>query len=180
MELNYSLDENDFLEYQLYTASKSKNIRNQRRRNLIIMIVIFLAFFISIYNSTKSFPIIPLLIYIALIIAYKIYETYRYKNHYKKFINENYKERFGLMCKLNFAENQIIEESKLGESKINFESLTEINETKNYYFLKLLTSQSLIIPKKVIQNIQQFNSMLNEIKSKYNLKENIDLDWKWK
>ncbi len=180
MELNYSLDENDFLEYQLYTASTSKNIRNQRRKNLLLMIVIFLAFFISIYNSTTSFPIIPLLIYIALIIAYKFYETYRYKNHYIKFINENYKERFGLISNLNFAENQIIEQSKLGESKINYESLTEINETKNYYFLKLLNSQSLIIPKKEIQNIQQFNSILNEIKSKYNLKKNIDLDWKWK
>ncbi len=180
MELNYALDENDFLEHQLYTASKSKNIRNQRRMSLTIVIVFFLILLISKYNSTESFPIFLLLIYIALIVAYKFYETYRYKNHFKKFINENYKERFGIMSKLNFAEAQIIEESELGESKVNYESLAEINETKNYYFLKLITSQSLIIPKNKIQDIQQFNSRMDEIKSKYNLKRNVELDWKWK
>ena len=180
MELNYSLNENDFLEYQLYAASKSENIKSQRRRNLVIMIVIFIAFFISIYSSTKKFPILPLIGYIILIIIYKIYETYRYKNHYKKFIRENYKERFGLVCTLNFGENDITEESKLGQSKINYESLTEINEIQNYYFLKILTGQSLIIPKKEIKNMEQFRSLLAQIKSKYKIPENIELNWKWK
>ncbi|MFN3022040.1 YcxB family protein [Chryseobacterium sp. TY3] len=180
MELNYSLDENDFLEYQLYTASKSKNIKLQRRKNLIIMIVIFIAFFIFLYSSTKQFPILPLIGYIVLLIIYKFYETYRYKNHYKKFIKENYKERFGLICKINFDEKQIIEESKLGQSKINYDSLTEINETQNYYFLKLITSHSLIIPKNEIKNIEEFKAKLNDLKLKFGLKENTDLNWKWK
>lgn len=180
MEFNYNLDENDFLEYQLYSASKSKNIRVQRRKSLIIVIAIFFLLFVFLYTSTKQFPILPLVGYIILIVIYKFYESYRYKNHYKKYIKENYKDRIGLNSKINFEYDQITDESKLGESKIKYASIKEINEIKNYYFLKLITGQSLIIPKKEITNPVEFKSKMNHIISKYGIIENSDLNWKWR
>jgi len=180
MKINISLTEKDFLEYQLYGASKSKNIKSQRVRTLIILIVTFCIMLFYAYNSIDSFPYFLLILYIFILVIYKIFESKRYINHYKKYINENYKERFGITFNLNFTENQIIEESNLGESKTNYTALTEINEIENYYFLKLITGQSLIIPKREINDINTFKIKLSEIKNTFGLKENIELNWKWK
>lgn len=180
MQLEYSLDENDYLQYQLYAASKSKNIKAQRNRTFIMLIVTVVILSYMIF-STADMMFDPLILFFALLlILYKWYEKKRYSNHYRKNIAENYKERFGLISTLTFAENQIIEESKLGESKINYESLSEINEIKDFYFLKLITGQSLIIPKKVIPNKSDFILKLEELKDRFKLENNVDLEWKWK
>ena len=180
MQLKYSLDENDYLQYQLYAASKSKNIKAQRNRTFMMMIATFLILSYMIF-STADMMFDPLIIFFALLlILYKWYEKKRYSNHYRKNIAENYKERFGLISTLTFTENQIIDENKLGESKINYESLSAINETGDYYFLKLITGQSLIIPKRVLADIRAFHLKLEDLKSRFNLKNKVDLNWKWK
>lgn len=180
MNLQLSLNEKDFLQYQLYNASKSKNINSQRLRTLIIMIIVFAIMFFYIYNKTNEFNFVVLMIYIALIVIYKIYEKYRYQNHYKKFISENYKNRFGLISNINFNENQIEEKSSLGNSNINYDSINEINEIKDYYFLKLITSQSLILPKNAIPDITEFEKLIENLKNKYDIKHNKELNWKWR
>lgn len=180
MELKYSLDENDYLQYQLYAASKSKNIKAQRSRTFIMMIATFALLSYMVYSPGDSLSYLTMTFFGMLLILYKWYEKKRYSNHYRKNIAENYKERFGLISTLTFTENQIIEENKLGESKINYESLSEINEIQDYYFLKLITGQSLIIPKKVIPNQSDFTLKLEEIKNRFNLENNVELDWKWK
>ena len=180
MQLQYSLEENDYLQYQLYAASKSKNIKAQRSRTFMMMIATFAILSYMVYSPGDSLSYLIMTFFGMLLILYKWYEKKRYSDHYRKNIAENYKERFGLISTLTLGENQIIEESKLGESKINYESLSEINEIQDYYFLKLITGQSLIIPKKVILNKSDFNLKLEVIKDRFNLKNNVDLDWKWK
>lgn len=180
MQLKYTLDENDFLQYQLYAASKSKNIKVQRTRTFIMVIATFALLSSMVFSPGDSLSYLIVTFFGMLLIAYKWYEKKRYSDHYRKNIAENYKERFGLISTLTFAKNQIIEENKLGESKINYESLTEINEIGNYYFLKLLTGQSLIIPKKEIHNNIDFILKIEELKTRFNLKNNVDLNWKWK
>ena len=180
MQLQYSLEENDYLQYQLYAASKSKNIKAQRMRTFMMMIATFALLSYMVYSPGDSLSYLIMTFFGMLLILYKWYEKKRYSDHYRKNIAENYKERFGLISTLTFTENQIIEENKLGESKINYESLSEINEIKDYYFLKLITGQSLIIPKKVIPNKSDFTLKLEDLKNRFNLENNVDLDWKWK
>ncbi len=180
MNLQISLLEEDFLQYQLYSASKSKNINNQRLRILIIMIIVFTLFLLYAYYRKGEFNFKILIIYVMLTIAYKVYEKFRYENHYKKFIIENYKNRIGLISDINFSDNHIEEKSYLGNSNLNYNSISKINEIKDYYFFKLITSQSLIIPKRSISNIVEFEFFLENLKSKYNVKHNKELNWKWK
>ncbi|AQY20968.1 YcxB family protein [Riemerella anatipestifer] len=180
MNLQLSLDEKDYLQYQLYNASKSKSVNYQRMKTLIMMIVVFTLMFLYVYYKTNEFNFVILIIYIALIITYKFYEKYRYENHYKKFISENYKNRFGLVSDINFNENQIEEKSSLGSANVNYDSICEINEIKDYYFLKLITSQSLILPKKSISDITEFEKIIENWKSKYKIKHNKELNWKWR
>lgn len=180
MQLIYSLDENDFLQYQLYTASKSKIIKAQRTRTLIMLIATFslLSYITFTPGDLKSYPLF--VFFILVLILYRLYEKRRYSEHYRKNIAENYKERFGLISKLTFAENQLIEANKLGESKINYESLSAINEIQDYYFLKLITGQSLIIPKKAITNKSDFDVVLDDLTVRFKLDNNVNLEWKWK
>lgn len=180
MELNITLEEKDFLEHQLYSASKSPNIRKQRRKVFIYMIIICVIATSLIYFLTDNFPTFLVIFYTLFLLLYTFFQKKRYINHYKRYISENYKERFGMNAKLIFTENRLVEESKLGESKVNYESLSEINEIKDYHFLKLITGGCYIIPKREIDNITELKTVLNKLKNQYNIKENIDLNWKWK
>lgn len=180
MNIQYSLTEKDFLEYQLFTASKSKNIKSQRLTTLIAMVLILGILLFYIYSTQKEISFLALIIGIVLIFFYNISEKRRYEKYYKKFIKEYYKNRLGLIFNLTFNEDQFEESSVLGNSQIYYSSLTEINETKDYYFLKLLTSQSLIIPKNTISDITEFQKILEKLKAKHKIKQNIELNWKWK
>ncbi|GAA4125836.1 hypothetical protein [Flavobacterium chungbukense] len=41
MLISYQLDENDFLQYQLYTASKSERIKKKRLKSKIVIPIIY-------------------------------------------------------------------------------------------------------------------------------------------
>ena len=179
MNLNYSLNEEDYLKYQLYTASKSKNIIKQKRRSFIIVLIAFIFFGVNIYNNDKSGLWFFIPICCIILILYPFLLKWRYKSHYKKFIKENYKERIGLISNYNFEAETLNIKNSLGESKINYESFEQINETNDYYYLKLKTEESFIIPKNQILSIEKFKKILDILKEKYGVKENIELGWKY-
>lgn len=68
----------------------------------------------------------------------------------------------------------------VSSGNVNYSVLEEINEVETHYFLKMNNGLSLIIPKKAIHNTQEFKEILSKLKEQYNLKENIELNWKWK
>ncbi|MFC4687697.1 YcxB family protein [Epilithonimonas pallida] len=179
LNLNYSLNEKDYLIYQLYTASKSKNVIKQKRKSFIIVFIAFTFFGVNIYNKDKSGLWFFIPICLIILMSYPFILKWRYKSHYKKFIQENYKERIGLISNYNFDTETLNIKNSLGESKINYESFEQINETNDYYYLKLKTEESFIIPKSQILSNVEFKQILNILKEKYAVKENIELDWKY-
>lgn len=179
MKLEYSLNKEDFLQYQLFTASKSKNIIKQKKRTFIWVIVFLIVSGFNIYNRFENWLIyfIPLCFIIFLLSYYSV--QYQYKSHYSKFIKENYKEKIGLVSSLNFKNEELMITNSIAESKISYNSFLEIIEIQDYYYLKLKTEESFIIPKNIIIDKQEFEQVLLILKEKYNVKEIIDLKWKY-
>lgn len=178
MKLEYSLNQEDFLQYQLFTASKSKNIIKQKKRTFLWIILFLIVSGFNIYNSFKNWLMyfIPLCFIIFLLFYYLV--KYQYKSHYLKFIKENYKERIGLVSSLDFKNEELMITNSIAESRINYNSFSEIIEIKDYYYLKLKTEESFIIPKNMIYNKQEFEQILLLLKETYSVKETIDLNWK--
>jgi hypothetical protein len=176
MKIEYKIEENDYLEFQLFTASKSNRIRQRKVTSWILITLISL--FSGGYFYLKNH--LPMTIYFgitALIsaILYPIYFKWRHKKHYKKHIRENYHKQFGTTKQLEITAEYIYSSDSAGEGKIKVSEVDEINETQNHFFLKISTGLSLIIPKR---EINDSDLLKNEMEG-FGLKINNELNWKW-
>ncbi|MEM7513130.1 MAG: YcxB family protein [Bacteroidota bacterium] len=181
MKIQCFLDEEDFLTYQLFTASKSERIRMKRIRAWLYPSFLFLVLSLITYRfSLSPLPLFFLLTGVLSLGLYPFYSRWRYKDHYKKFIRENRKGVIGKMAEITFSEDFIIEKSDLGESKLNTSELEQINEISSHYFLKMNTGHSLIINKTRLANPEEFRAYLESLMEAQKLPYEQELNWKWR
>lgn len=177
MTLEYKIDEQDFLDFQLFTASKSDRINRKKRNGRIFLSVgsIVVAFYFYL-NQNRAMAIYFGLVAIAMGVWYPKYFKWRYKKHYEAFIKENYSKRFGQVEMIVINKDSIFSKNKTGEGKINLSEIDKIDETANHFFLKLSTGLSLLIPKKDLQNAKEVRDKFSEI----GLPVNDERNWTWK
>ena len=105
-----------------------------------------------------------------------LFRPIQYKNHFKKHVEENYKNRINKPVEININENSVNAKDFTSESKISGTELKELIETKNHFFIKLTTDLSLILPKHAIENKAEFKKHITELGAEY-----VDeLNWEWK
>ena len=178
MNINYQLTNLDFLEYQLYTSSKSELHKKRRFRSRIIIPIIYIVIGIIFTNQNGKYGIgIAFVVFAILwLVFYPMYSKWRYKRHFQKHVEENYKNRINKPVEIDIDENSVNAKDFTSESKINGTELKELIETKDHFFIKLTTDLSLIVPKHSIDNITEFKKRVTELGAEY-----IDeLNWEWK
>jgi len=182
MELKYSLNENDFLTHQLFLASKTDRIKNQRRKSWLLVSFIFFGLSF-VFFQTKNIMMVYYFLAVGILslIFYPNYQKNHYRKHYQKYIRDTYKNRFDQIATIKFEEDYIETSDMNSESKINYSAFEEIIEIENYFFLKLKTGGSIIIPKKLkLDNVFDLKSELMRIFENYQIKIREELNWKWK
>jgi len=180
MIIEYKTSENDFLIHQLYLASISERIRKKRQRNKIIVPIIYsvigiVSFFLSDFAAAIVFFIIAILWFF----LYPLREKRRYIKHYQSFINETYKERIGRLSIIEFNNDFIIAKDEGSESKILTKEFEEIVELSTIILLKLKGGQSLILPKKGIENIDVLIVRLKELADYLKISYVLNENWAW-
>ncbi|KPH13105.1 YcxB family protein [Chryseobacterium sp. ERMR1:04] len=180
-KFTYSLNEDDYLNYQLFAASKSKNIRKKRLRNRFLPAIFFVVLgLVPRFDFTEIFTQIYILIGILWIFLYPIWDKKLYYNHYKKYIKENYKNNFDKTLELAITENEIYAKDNSTESKTNLQELEEINEVPQAIYFKFKSSHSLILPKNKINVSIDSKQFFKELSKKYSINYNEFSDWEWK
>ncbi len=175
------LEEDDYLSFQLFTASQSPLIRKSRIRAWIITTIIFGGLSYYCFNSKNDALGYYFLIITALsLVFYPFYSRWKYKRHYLKHVRQTYQEAFGIECTIEIDEEIISTKSKTGEGKLNLSEISEINEIKDYFFVRVRTGGSLIIPKAKITDQEQLVSKMRSLAIARNIKHTTDLNWKWK
>ncbi|WP_158844534.1 YcxB family protein [Algibacter sp. L1A34] len=178
MNLNYELTESDYLEYHLYTASKSKLNKKTRFRTRIIIPIIYTLFALYSAINDKSYVITITFVLISIIwyVFYPRYSKWANKRRFQKHIDENYKNRINKPVEISFNEDSVYSKDFSTETKIKGSELNELNEIKNHFFIKLKTGLSLIVPKRAIINQAEFIKKVTSLGA-----EHIDeLNWEWK
>lgn len=178
MNINYQLKNSDFLEYQLYTSSKSKIHKKKRFRSRIIIPILYLLLGLLFANKNEGYIIGIALAGLGILwfAFYPMYSKWSYKKHFQKHVEENYKNRINKTVEIDFDENSLKVKDFTSESRINGTELKELIETKNHFFIKLTTDLSLIVPKHSIENKMDFKKRVTELGAEY-----IDeLNWEWK
>jgi YcxB-like protein len=181
MRLEYSLNENDFLQHQLFTASKSERIKKKRRKSwVIVSLATLLLSFICYKNANNIMAYSFLALAVYTIFFYPLYLKAHYKNHYKKFIAHAYKNKVGINSTISFNDTQIEIFDRTGESKIKLSEIEEITETGEYIYLRMKTGEALIIPKLKIKELNELLKELKGLAEKLNIKFISEINWKWR
>lgn len=181
MTIDYTIDENDFLTHQLFLASKSVRIKKKRQRSKVILPLIYIAFgLLFLFEDKVSLTITFFIIGFLWFFIYPLWEKRLYINHYKGFIKENYKDRFGRIATLEFSNEYILAKDDGSESKVLTTELEEIFEIPAAIFITLKGGQSLILPKDKITNFDSVKARLRELSNYLKINYNTDEKWEWK
>jgi hypothetical protein len=181
MNIDFNLERKDFIEYQLFTASKSETIINSWKKSRIRIPIVYLilGLFLFVF-ADKVFALIFFGIGAAWYFLYPSFMRKRYLKHFERYVDENLKNRFGKHVSLIFGEEYIDTIDYMGESKLKINEITEVNEIKSYIYLKFSSGESLIIPKIIINQKNEFNNWIKNLVQKLKIQHNLDLNWKWR
>ena len=153
LQIEYKLEENDFLEFQLFAAEKSELIVKKKRNSWLILSIASLAVTVFyIIEANNSLAIYFGVITVLILLFYPKYINWKYKRHYINHIRENYSARFGEIEQLEFHDDHLFAKDKTGEGTINNSEIVCVDETVNHFFIKVSTGVSLIIPKQELNN----------------------------
>lgn len=140
MTLEYTLTEDDYLQHQLYIASKTDRIKNKRLKSWIIVVAAFIALTLLFFDSDNTLMMYYFGIFSVIsLLFYPFYQRYHYKKHYQKFIKDTYKHAFGEPVTITFNEHNLETYDVTGESKFNYTVFEEIIETANHFFIRVKT-----------------------------------------
>lgn len=183
MEIEYTLSRADYLEFQLFAATKSETIKKNKRkaRNRLPIIYLILGT-ILLTLSDKIFAIFFYLIGVLWYLLYPVFTKKIYNKHFEKYVDENFKKRFNTRIKASFSDDyDTIETSDLdGESKFITSEIERIFEIKRFIYIKMNSGSYLIIPKYKIDMIDKLRDELKMISQSKNFEvvTELELDFK--
>lgn len=181
MKLNYQLTEEDYLQFCLFAASQNLTLRDAKRRTLFLLILIFSLVSVWIYFRFHSLFFITFSATGILYCIFYYFYGYRsvFKRAYKKNVKRLFKEKIGMEFSV-VSDNELItilsNQTKL---EINLTNVDFIEEIADYYFIKLKTSDRIIIPKRIFENGTNSEASLRNFANQNNITIKQLLDWKF-
>ena len=176
MKLEYVLEQDDFVNYHLFLISESKQSKIFLNFLRVGITVAFIFMSYKIYNQGRMFLAI---IAGCVAVSFFLFFGKLYKSKLKKFYSENVKRdnsnRIGELETIEFENDYLITNTKIGAGKIKVSEIQVINETQDNFFINILNNPTLIIPKRGIENIELVKQKWKDLKvpmADY-------LSWKW-
>ncbi|NDV69859.1 YcxB family protein [Dysgonomonas sp. 25] len=179
LELNYTLDKDDYIQFQLYIFSISPIMKKQRRTGrfillgiLLILGILFIPFnpFISYYfwgMAVLAFLLFPL------------YSRWFYKRTLRKNTERNYDSENSTIS-FKISDETIESSNKIGHTTMYLKELLSIIELADYFYIQQSKQVYYIIPKKKIADPEGFKSHLLNCSRALQIPYLLELDWKWR
>ena len=176
MKMKYTLDRKDFVELQLFNATKSVSIQKKKRRETIYLTLgALLAAAYFLVQDHMAMTIWFLLVAVVTVSFYPKYFKRKYKKHYEKYIDEHYAKRFGEKVELALTNEAIWSRNQIGEGTLYLSEIDRVNETQHHFFLHTSAGPSMIIPKRELDTLDQFRAAV----AKVNIPVIDDKNWSW-
>lgn len=77
---------------------------------------------------------------------------------------------------ISFEEEYIITEDESGKTEVKIVQVEKVIEIDEYYFIRLKSNMTFIIPKRVIEDKMKFNAYFE----KHSINWDYQLNWQWK
>ena len=175
-----SLSKEDFLNYQLFTASKSERVKKQRVITWLLITLLFFVLAVTMIDTyDKYLSYLFLFCSLVTLLFYPLYQTILYHSHYEKNVIAQHEHQFGIESDLHIIENSISMKSEDSDEIVNISDIQEFIEIPQNLFIKLKSGVCLIIPSS-ITNYKNLKGDLIQLSKGANIPWDSFMDWKWK
>jgi hypothetical protein len=177
MKLEIELNKQDYLQYQLYAASKRKSTKQERIKNQILfpLFLCLTGFLLYSANGDKNYLITFGAISIISSMLSPFFLSFFYKRHYANFINEYYGDKIGKPGTLEIKNGWMLLIDNKSELKLPIKEIKEIVEISTNYFIIINNITSIILTKN-----NKTRDFISSLPKKYNIKYSNELNWQWK
>ncbi len=176
MKLTLSFEERDYVQSYLYDWSYSPLRKKQRIRIVgyaLFSIIVFTLLIGSKDVVAGAVSFIMLGTYLIWYLKTGIKKSNT--EHYQKYVTEKLSSVFGKDTHIEIHDDYIFNYDDTGEAKLYTTNIEELIETREYFYIRLKTSNKIIIPKRQVSNHEQFLDKMNEI----GFCPRKDLEWEW-
>lgn len=178
IDIKYILEENDFLQLNLYFFKTEGKLKSFIRKTFIAYLaIIFILCGFLIWK--KEYLSTATLLIVAAIIS--IFHSKRMKSIYLKIFAKNiiqYESRFNKEVELQVSDSLLKVKSVAGKFDFNLSQIDSISETDDYFIIKLKI-EAIIIPKKSLENVNILKEDFTKLSEKLNIEFINNLNWKW-
>lgn len=179
MTLEYSLDENDYLQYQLFIASQSPLIKRKRLKGRTIVPVMYIVFGIFLLSKALTIGAIAFFLFaIVWFLFYPLWDKRVYEKHYRKWLAENYKYRYNRSAIMEIEETYVQERDGENDSKISSAEISSVDEIPGAIYIRLKAGISVIIP--AGQITEELRTGLKNLSVIWKVPYTENQQWKWK
>ena len=156
MHYTYTIEENDLVAFNLQIALNSEDTKKKRKISTYILTVLAVCFTLFfIYRHEMAMAVVTFLIGIITLLFYPKYFNQQYKKQFRIQVKKMYPNRIGKDVELEFTDTHAILKSKNSENKTEYSAFINVEETKDYFFLKLDVGNAIILPKRVVSDIKE-------------------------
>lgn len=180
MRIRYSLDAGDYLMFQLFIASRSKQFKRRRAFARWLIPVLYIIVGIVIFGFDH---IVAMIVFFAVAVLwaifYPFYFRYRYVRFYRGFIEEHYSDNFNKSFFIETRDDGIYLETEVANSYVKYSAVKNIYNLSSHYLIQLNPGMVVILPIDKIKQ-DQLEVLIEEISDR---SKKIVLDckkWKWK
>lgn len=157
---NYNLNEQDYIRFNYYVYYNDKSAKetyNIFKFKLPVAIWILFTIYFVLYGNLKMFAIITIS-YLIFWLIFMFFLGFTFEKYIKKIVKitvENAKKNgtlpYDTINKVNFNENEIIEEPPNKKNILKYEVIEKIIISNDYYYIFLNSIEAIIIPNTAVK-----------------------------
>jgi len=175
MKFEYTLQEDDYLSFQLYTAQQRPRFYLRQKNGRFFLAMIFATMGIY-FGYSKEWGMVTYFSLLTLVIFlfYPRYFRWRQKMHYLRFVRQHYRSSFNSTETFERIGKGIKLTNATGEGTVPASELESWVETGVHFYVILKSASGLVIPKSQVDQ-DAFRQELIAC----NLPHTEDVNWVW-
>lgn len=178
--ISFELNKNDYLQHLLYSASKTSSVQQKRRRNKIILPIIYLVIGIFGIIQGNLFLVLSMIIMSSLwLYFFPSWEKKQYIKQFNQYLDTHLKDELDKEITLEFSSQEIIQTEKNQKFHITYDQIRGWYETGAAVYIGLMDGYTIIIPKNDVGEIADVKSIVFNNEQNIPILETLDLNWKW-
>lgn len=181
MTIQYTLKEEDYLQFQLLMVSRSRQLTKRRAIGRLFLIIIYGILGIVIWEKRGVLAAaFYFIICLPLYFLYLYMERRQFLSHFRKYTKTQYSQYYGKTFTLDLNPDELVSSDGDQRARTPLSSVVSILETGTLFILMLKEHHPILISKSNPAKLGEVKSWLTSKAADLNIPYEEQLTWKWK